>query len=149
MSNTISRVLYQTIIYLDLPLPTGSSSLPGTQRATVLSLSGLAPDGVYTAIPVTRKAVSSYLAFSPLPVKYRRFFSVALSWESPPPDVIRHPALWSPDFPHPACKYILDATVCVTHYWYFNMVARKCKESARYFPHPFRKFLYQNPKDIG
>ena len=51
MSNTISRVLYQTIIYLDLLLPAGSSSLPGTQRATVLSLSGLAPDGVYTALP--------------------------------------------------------------------------------------------------
>ena len=29
-----------------------------------------------------------------------RFISVALSLESPPPDVIRHPALWSPDFPH-------------------------------------------------
>ena len=28
------------------------------------------------------------------------FFSVALAWESPPPDVIRHPALRSPDFPH-------------------------------------------------
>ena len=51
MSNTVSRVLYQTIIYLDLLLPAGSSSLPGTQRATVLSLSGLAPDGVYTALP--------------------------------------------------------------------------------------------------
>ena len=30
----------------------------------------------------------------------RRFISVALSLESPPPDVIRHPALWSSDFPH-------------------------------------------------
>ena len=28
------------------------------------------------------------------------FFSVALALESPPPDVIRHPALYSPDFPH-------------------------------------------------
>jgi|GEM_PF-5728019 hypothetical protein len=28
--------------------------------------------------------------------------SVALSLGSPPPDVIRHPALWSPDFPPPA-----------------------------------------------
>ena len=28
-----------------------------------------------------------------------RFISVALAWESPPPDVIRHPALRSPDFP--------------------------------------------------
>ena len=68
MSSTVSRVLYQTAIYLGLLLPAGSSSLPRTQRATVLSLSGLAPGGVYTAFPVTRKAVSSYLAFSPLPV---------------------------------------------------------------------------------
>ncbi len=69
MSNTISRVLYQTIIYLGLVLPPGSSGLPGTQRATVLSLSGLASDGVYTASCVTKEAVSSYLAFSPLPVR--------------------------------------------------------------------------------
>ena len=31
---------------------------------------------------------------------YRRFISVALSLESPPPAVNWHPALWSPDFPH-------------------------------------------------
>ncbi len=30
---------------------------------------------------------------------YRRFIAVALALESPPPDVIRHPALRSPDFP--------------------------------------------------
>ena len=30
----------------------------------------------------------------------RRFISVALALESPLPDVIRHPALRSPDFPH-------------------------------------------------
>ena len=105
MSNTVSRVLYQTAIYLALLSPAGSSSLPGTQRATVLFLSGLAPDGVYTAFPVTREAVSSYLAFSPLPAIGGRLFSVALSWESPPPDVIRHPALRSPDFPHLYPKY--------------------------------------------
>ena len=38
------------------------------------------------------------------------FFSVALVLESPPPDVIRHPALWSPDFPHQN-----GATVCAAH----------------------------------
>jgi len=47
MSSTISRVLYLTIIYLDLLLPTGSSNLPGTRRAAVSSLFGLASDGVY------------------------------------------------------------------------------------------------------
>ncbi len=48
MSNTVSRVLYQTIIYLDLTLPPGSSNLPGTRRAAVLFLFGLASDGVYS-----------------------------------------------------------------------------------------------------
>jgi len=45
--------------------------------------------------------VSSYLAFPPLPQpKPRRYISVALFLESPPADVIRYPALRSPDFPH-------------------------------------------------
>jgi len=55
------------IIYLVLMLPPGSSDLPESRRATVCFLFGLASDGVYTAISVTGDAVSSYLAFSPLP----------------------------------------------------------------------------------
>ncbi len=81
------------IIYLDRMLPYDSSNLPVTRRAAVSSRLGLASDGVYRACPVTSTAVSSYLAISPLPVEYRRYLSVALSRESPPPDVIRHPAL--------------------------------------------------------
>lgn len=38
--------------------------------------------------------------FHPYLPKDRRFISVALSLESPPPAVSRHPALRSPDFPH-------------------------------------------------
>ena len=66
-------------------------------------LFGLASDGVYMAFSVTRETVVSYTAFPPLPEESkfpRRYLSVALSLESPPPDVIRHPALRSPDFPH-------------------------------------------------
>ena len=62
---------------------------------------GLASDGVYTASAVAGRPVVSYTAFSPLHRCAARFFSVALSLESPPPDVIRHPALRSPDFPQP------------------------------------------------
>ena len=49
--------------------------------------------------PKARRTVVSYTAFPPLPVSTRqavlswRFISVALALESPPPDVIRHPAL--------------------------------------------------------
>ena len=55
--------------------------------------------GFTWTIAVTGNAVVSYTAFPPLPVK-QAVISVALSLESPPPDVIWHPALRSPDFPH-------------------------------------------------
>jgi len=48
----------------------------------------------FTCAPaVTSRAVVSYTALPPLPAYGRRYISVALSLESPPPDVIRHPAL--------------------------------------------------------
>lgn len=56
--------------------------------------------GFTLTLYVTIQAVSSYLTFSHLPIKYRRLFSVALSLRFPSLDVIQHPALWSPDFPH-------------------------------------------------
>jgi hypothetical protein len=73
-------------------------------------LFGLAPDGVCPATDVTTRAVSSYLAISPLPIRLCHpcgrqsrqiggIFSVALSITSRCPAVSRHPALWSPDFP--------------------------------------------------
>ena len=48
LSSTISRVMYQTIIYLVLLLPAGSSDLPKAWRAAFISLLfGLASNGVY------------------------------------------------------------------------------------------------------
>ena len=43
----------------------------------------------------------------------RRLFSVALSLKSPSPAVNRHPALWSPDFPH--WHFHAPAIVWLTH----------------------------------
>jgi len=81
-------------------------------------LLGLASDGVYIASDVTARPVVSYTAISPLPgtcrtnaaasSRQRRpctrkpggILSVALVLGSLPPDVIWHPALRSPDFPH-------------------------------------------------
>ncbi len=100
------------IIYLGLLSPTGSSDLPESTTGRRIALcSVLLRMGFTYALSVTRKAVSSYLAIPPLPVCHfsgkapnndsdRRYISVALAWESPPPDVIRHPALRSSDFPH-------------------------------------------------
>ena len=81
------------IIYLERLLPAASSDPPENRSGkSIRSLFGLASDGVYMAIAVTNNTVVSYTAFPPLPLTWR-YISVALSLESPPPDVIRHPAL--------------------------------------------------------
>ena len=100
-SKTISRVMSCVIIYpmelSPVPLSDPPENMTGSH---IRFLFGLASDGVYMAFSVTRETVVSYTAFPPLPEKTWRYLSVALSLESPPPDVIRHPALRSPDFPH-------------------------------------------------
>jgi len=77
VSKPISRVLYLAIIYLGLSSPAGSSDLPFGKRrttafqalclATITSLFGLAPGGVYTAGLLPEPPVSSYLTISTLP----------------------------------------------------------------------------------
>src|SRR5690554_4026125 len=56
------------IIYLGLLLPAGSSDLSRDAAGNrfLCPLFGLAPDGVYIAIPVAWTLVSSYLTFPPL-----------------------------------------------------------------------------------
>src|SRR5579875_78157 len=83
------------------------------------SLFGLAPCGVYHASAITAGAVRSYRTFSPLPPPQEqsqgllRAVAVCFLWHWPStgpvpkvdarvPDVIRHTALWSSDFPPPA-----------------------------------------------
>ena len=67
----VSRVLsFNTVIYLDLPLPTSSSDvLQAVSTGYLINCPYLAPNGVYTAFHVSAEAVSSYLAFSSLPTK--------------------------------------------------------------------------------
>src|SRR5690554_3092143 len=105
MSSTISRVLSRMVIYLDRMLPYGSSirfhryyaANPKARRATVslsvrpyfgwgLHLPLLLPEGRWSLKP----PFHPYHSKETLPW---RFISVALALESPPPDVIRHPAL--------------------------------------------------------
>src|SRR5271166_5656458 len=69
-------------------------------------LFGLAPCGVCPATVIADGAVRSYRTFSPLP---RLREAVYFLWHFPStplerrrPDVIRHTALWSSDFPLPA-----------------------------------------------
>jgi hypothetical protein len=72
------------------------------------SLFGLAPCVVCPARCITAAAVRSYRTFSPLPRVVKRK-AVCSLWHFPSnglepalPDVIRHTALWSSDFPLPA-----------------------------------------------
>ncbi len=89
-------------IYLSFSLPKNLSDYMGTgeQPFKMLmflyqSCSGRGLQGCSVAI-----AAGELLPrLSTLTGRSRRYISVALSLESPPPDVIRRPALWSSDFP--------------------------------------------------
>ena len=111
----ISRVLYLTIIYLDLPLLTGSSDLPYGQATgsrlprPVWSCSGWGLHGRHVSMP----PVSSYLTISTLPQPYCFGGMFLLHF---PYSYLRRTlsgtlALWSPDFPHKPKAY---AIVCST-----------------------------------
>jgi len=118
----ISRVLFPRqvaqsrvmVIHLGPPLPTASSSQPGSTDGPSFTLPYLALLLVgFTWHPASPPdPVSSYLTLSPLPAFAKAsaggLLSVALSLGSPPLDVIQHHALWSPDFPPP----LQGAAIC-------------------------------------
>src|SRR5438874_640873 len=79
----------------------------GHAGPAVLLLFCLAPHGVFPAARITPRAVSSYLAFSPLPVlfsKNRRYhfcdtFRRRNLTNAAPASFTRHAAVWCSDFP--------------------------------------------------
>src|SRR4030095_7358110 len=85
----------------------GPEFLRGISGPAVLLLFCLAPHGVFPAARITPRAVSSYLAFSPLPAlfsKNRRYLLCDTfrqrSLSRPPPAYsTRHAAVWCSDFP--------------------------------------------------
>ena len=84
--------------------PSRLAGLRSLRVAILPSLFGLAPCGVCHATFITERPVRSYRTFSPLPLARRyilcgTFRRTAL--KPPLPDVIRHTALWSSDFPPP------------------------------------------------
>ena len=86
------------VIYLGLLSPEGSSDYEsGTGRPMRFHLS-CTKWGLHDG-QVARPPVRSYRTFPPLPIT-RRYLSVALALESPPPAVSWHPALRCSDFPH-------------------------------------------------
>jgi hypothetical protein len=109
--------------------PFGAAA-PGRRVPALLrtrSLFGLAPCGVYPASAVTAGAVRFYRTFSPLPsipcgndpcgppsktgAVYFLWHSPSLSLNAQVPDVIRHTALRSPDFPLSPCLRLAAAAV--------------------------------------
>ena len=60
----------------------------------------LAPDGVYMTAQSPGRRCALTAPFHPYRSCLRRYLSVALALESPPPAVSWHPALRCPDFPH-------------------------------------------------
>ena len=70
----------------------------GGRKPPLPSLFGLAPGGACRAVFVAEDAVRSYRTISTLPGRkpVGGLLSVALSLESPPPDVIRHRASVEP-----------------------------------------------------
>lgn len=82
----ISRILFPVMGHDHFTrMPIARHLLQPTRKhgraALDASLFGLAPNGVYPAVPVTRNAVSSYLAISPLPDLHR---AVYFLWHFPP-----------------------------------------------------------------
>src|SRR5215813_7912626 len=80
---------------------------PRINRPAAHPLFCLAPHGVFRASRITPRAVSSYLAFSPLPAlfsKNRRCvfcdtFRQSRLWSGLPACFTRHAAVWCSDFP--------------------------------------------------
>ena len=71
----------------------------GSAGRIIPSLFGLAPCGVYQAARLLGRWCALTAPFHPYLFTQAVSFSMALSRRSPSPDVIRHTALWSPDFP--------------------------------------------------
>ena len=117
VSRILSALAGGTVIPLRRTSLPGCCDLPGThpRRAGACRnffrtgpLFGLAPCGVCPAPFITKRAVRSYRTFSPLP---RQAGAVYFLWHFPStgletslPDVIRHTALRSSDFPLPPVK---------------------------------------------
>ena len=94
MSSTISRVL-SLDDHLSGPAVANRLKRPTRKHGgpPYRSLFGLASDGVYICPFCYQKGGELLPRHSTLTMFPWRYISVALAWESPPPDVIRHPAL--------------------------------------------------------
>ncbi len=112
MSRSVSRVLYQTIIYLWLRIAAKLKPFfriaPSKLNYAVVCCSGWGLHGKSVAIFPVR----SYRTFPQSPYIARHLFSVALSLRSPSPAVSRHPC---PVEPGLSSHNISIARDCLTY----------------------------------
>lgn len=100
----ISRILYMMVIHLGSMLPLTSSGYPGTRRAHLL-MSPILPCSRW-GLPSSISRLMDWCAFTTPFHLYNviircSLLSVALSITLPLLGITQHPALRSPDFPHP------------------------------------------------
>ena len=117
-SKTISRVLYLTVIYLDVPLPVRSSH-PGSGRASLgtrspCSHTGVAPDRVYSIGHSRADGCALTAPFHPYLRYLRRSISVALFLRSLWAGVTRYPCPVEPGLSSQRAFRLRRATVCLT-----------------------------------
>ena len=88
--------------HLSSPAVTSRIERPTLKHAgpTYCLICGLASEWGLQSLFCYQKSGELLPRLSTLTCNHRRFISVALALESPPPDVIRHSALRSSDFPH-------------------------------------------------
>ena len=99
-------------------MPAASSDLPESRPGKPVAFCLVLLRMGFTCAPACCQTGGSHLTLPfpplphgiPFPGNRGRYISVALALESPPPDVIRHPALRSPDFPHPPPSAWRDGT---------------------------------------
>jgi hypothetical protein len=133
-------------------LPGGLAHRAGTHppKWRIPSLFGLAPCGVYPATAFTDGAVRSYRTFSPLPraIKPGAVCSLwhwpSLSLDAQIPDVIRHTALRSSDFPLPKHVSAPAATARRTCNLYASPYCQVCKQQAPEKTTPNPGFVVQS-----
>lgn len=125
-------------IYLGRMLPHASSHLPKTGRASPAHQSA-----VFLAVLLRIEFTGprSHLwgrwaltpPFHPYRAETRRYISVALVLKSPSADVIRYPALRSPDFPHTRPFGAAHAAAQLTRFIIIHTIPTGCQPIAAVF----------------
>ncbi len=120
------------------------------RAAGMPSLLGLAPGGVYRAVPVAGNAVRSYRTLSPLPADARSRPAVCFLWHFPwgrPRRVLPGTVLpWSPDFPPPPATADTKAAIRPSGIIHASRRRADCKRSNAIYVARYRSSTVSSPR---